>query len=292
MDDDQRIAELLASRTQLLSELLDEIREEVSRPPVGGSLDEEIAEQREAADWDRAATPLQTSGFAAMRYLACAAAHARLFLLIARHEGMAATADLLVRAALENLAFVCWLMEDGADATERSGRALADVAASNRELKKFYRAQGSVVDPNGKRLDERGKQVSLAAGHIAADAKRLGGSPKLGDRPGFTEVVDEILFEVDADGARLRGGALYRLLSGSVHGNKWALERHSEPADKDGRVAFTATPAHTEMLMFYLGIALLKARHCCAHHLHWPPATQGVSQQVFDLGPCVIDVGG
>ena len=254
-----------------------------------GLLHREIDTQRVSAAWNRATTPLEAGWYSMLQHVGAATGHTNAFLRSLGEPRHVATMALLARGVLESLAVAAWLQDDHASVTERSLRALSEVRYSTNELKKLYRDQGFRVDlPD---LDSRGTTIEGAIADIERDGKVAGG--EVGPRPGFTDLIDNHLLGLEKRHGNMPSdaGPIYRYLSPLAHGTKWAMNHYATPIVGTDLVSTSPTPEFVEMLLFYLGVALLKVGSLATRRLAWLDLTDHGAREFISLGPCDVDVG-
>jgi len=276
----------LTRRSELITKFLTDLSVELSRDRRG-PLHDEICTQQKTSGWYRATTPLESGWHSTLQQMSAAIGHATVFIERINAPDHFATGDLLVRAALENLSLVAWLLDETASVSERSIRALSEVNYSTGQLKKLYRSQGrNVGNPP---FSPEIQQLVDALDDIKADIARVGGADTKVSFPPRINLI-ELLFggpeKPDENG--LIRGSIYRFLSPTSHGTKWSMRHYTSPPSNAGLVSTLASVKHTEMLLFYLGMAILGVSASATTQLHWVDLSEG-GQQFVGLGLSEID---
>jgi hypothetical protein len=178
-------------------------------------------------------------------------------------------------------------------ADTRSLRALSEVRHSTLQLKKLYRDQGVEVDEPP--LGPERTEVENALAKIEADAIRASGPRAVvPQRPEFTKLI-ESLFGRDVksgrQGSERTNGPIYRFPSAPSHGTKWAMNHYATPIDGSDFVTTQPTTEYTEMLLFYLGLGVLRVSAVATNQLQWVDLNARGGQDFINLGPCEVDYG-
>lgn len=286
------VEEKLAARTRLVSMIATSLGGELDKP-LAGPWAGEVAGQRQIGGWERTTTPLEAGFYSVGQHVGAAVGHVNALSgwLAAPHHF--ATGALLVRGALESLSIAAWLLDPSADDVLRSQRALAEIRYSTKQLKTLYRDQG--VRFEGVPLGAIAADVEAALARIDRDGRRNAPSDgTLPERPAFIDLIERLVgrtVDEGRTGTERSNGPLYRHLSAMAHGTKWAMN-HYTTAVGDGRlVSPEATAKFREMLLFYLGIGMIRVGVSAQVQLGWIDLRHLGGLEFLELGPCEVDYG-